>query len=109
MKITITARHMEVPDFAEQMLRSKVEKLERFGHKLNSLHAIFGKEKYLYIVEMSLSIKGANLVGKAKHDTDLLTAVEEAVSKIETQLKRKEDKQVDEVRRRTAHRPGRSW
>ena len=105
MKITITARHTEVPALAEQMLRTKVEKLERFGHKLNSLHAIFGREKYLYTVELTLSIKGASLVGKAKHDADLLTCVEEALSKLETQLKRREDKQVELLRRRVPHRP----
>ncbi len=105
MKITVTARHMEVPPLAEQMLRSKVEKLEHFGHKLIALHAILGKEKYLYTVELNLSIKGTALVGKAKHDSDLLTAIEWAVAKIERQLIKKEDKDLDEVRRRTAHRP----
>lgn len=90
---------------AEQMLRSKVEKLERFGHKLNSLHAIFGKEKYLYTTELTLSAKGIQLVGRAQHDGDLLTCIEEAIAKLETQLKKREDKKVDEVRRRVPHRP----
>ncbi len=105
MKISVTARHMEVPAMAEQMLRTKVEKLERIGHKLISLHAIFGREKYLHTVELELSVKGANLVGKAKHKSDLLTCVEEAISKLERQLERSEDKKVDEVRRRASHRP----
>ena len=105
MKITITARHTEVPPLAEQMLRTKVEKLERIGRKITSVHAIFGREKYLFTAELTLATKGANMVGRAKHKSDLLTCIEEAIGKVETQLKRKEDKQVDRLRRRAPHRP----
>ena len=106
MKLTITARQsLKVPETLEQMLRSKAEKLEHFGHKLIALHAIFGKEKYLYTTELTLSTKGARLVGRAKHPHDMLTCVEEALMKLETQLKRREDKLVDEKRRRVPHRP----
>ena len=105
MKITVTARKIEVPPLAEQMLRTKLEKLERFGHKLNSVHAIFGREKYLFTAELTLAAKGMSLVGRAKHESDLLTCIEEAIDKLETQLKRKEDKREDLLRRRTSHRP----
>lgn len=106
MKITVTVRHTEVPPLAEEMLRKKAEKLERFGHHdLISLHAIFDKQKYLYTSELQLTIKGGNLVGKDSHDSDLLTCIEGAIEKLETQLKRREDKQIDEARRRTPHRP----
>ncbi len=105
MKITITARKTEVPPLAEKMLREKAEKLEKFGHTPLSLSAVFDKEKYLYTVELTLDVKGARLVSHASHKTDLLTCIEEALSKLETQLERREDKKVDEVRRRTAHSP----
>ena len=105
MKIIVTARKMEVPPLAEQMLRTKVDKLERFGHKITSVHAVFGREKYLFTAELTLATKGAALVGRAKHKSDLLTCIEEAVEKLETQLKRKEDKQEDRLRRRAPHRP----
>ncbi len=106
MKISITARHdMKVPELLEQMLRSKVEKLERVGHRLNSVHVIFGREKYLYTAELTLAMKGANLVGRAKHETDLMTCMEEALAKVERQLRKREDKKVGLLRRRVPHRP----
>ena len=105
MKIDITARHVEIREMLDQLLRSKAEKLERFGHKLNGLHAIFGREKYLYTAELTLAAKGMNLVGRAKHPTDLLTCMEEALSKLERQLKRREEKRVELLRRRVPHRP----
>ncbi|MBI3333034.1 MAG: ribosome-associated translation inhibitor RaiA [Candidatus Omnitrophica bacterium] len=105
MKITVTARHVELPDWVQELLKSKVEKLERFGHTLLQAHAIFGREKYLYTAELTLSTKGANLVGKAKHATDLLTCMEEALSKLERQLKRLQEKRMGLARRRVTHRP----
>ena len=104
MRITITARHLEIPELLEELLRSKAEKLERFGHKLNSLHAIFDREKYLYTAELTLSAKGMSLVGRAKHPKDLLTCMEEALDKLHAQLTRREEKRVERLRRRVPRR-----
>jgi ribosomal subunit interface protein len=106
MQVKVTSRHIELPQMAEDLLRAKVQKLERFGHKLNSVHAILGKEKYLYTTELAVSMKGAKLVGKAKHPKDLLTSMEEALAKVILQLKRREDKKRVEKRRRVPRRPG---
>ena len=105
MRVTVTVRHVELPAWVQDLLKTKVGKLERFGHKLLAVHAIFGREKYLYTSELTLSTKGANLVGKAKHETDLLTSMEEAISKLERQLKRREEKRVQLARRKIPHRP----
>ncbi len=105
MQVTITARQMKVPETLEQMVLAKAEKLERFGHKLVALHAIFGREKYLYTAELTLSAKGMSLVGRAKHPKDILTCLEEALMKLERQLKRREGKRVELLRRRAPHRP----
>lgn len=104
MRLVITARHIQIPELLEEMLRAKAEHLERFGHKLNSLHAIFDREKYLYTAEITLSAKGMSLVGKAKHPKDLLTCMEEALARIQVQLKRREEKRVERLRRRVPHR-----
>ena len=105
MQVTITARRMEAPPLLEKMLRTKAAKLERMGHKLNKLHAIFGKDRYLYTAELTLTAKGFAVVGKAEHPKDLLTCMEEALAKVEHQLQRREDKRAVELRRRVPHRP----
>lgn len=104
MKLTITGRHLEIPETLEGMLRAKVEHLQRFGHKLNNVHAIFDRQKYLYTVELTLSAKGLALVGRATHKKDLLSCMEEALAKVEAQLKRRDDKRTQEQRRRVPHR-----
>ncbi len=99
MRIIITGRHVVISPLLKEMCESKVEKLEKYGHKLNSLHAIFGKEKHLYTVELTLSIPGMTLVGHAKDSTDFLTAMEQALNKLKRQLRRHESKLVEKRRR----------
>ncbi len=103
MRITVTTRHTEVPASVKRLLENKTEKLERFGHKLIKLHAIFDKEKYNYTTELTLHAKGILFVGKAKNRRDFLTCMEEAVMKLKEQLRRHESKQV-EMRRRSLRR-----
>ena len=99
MRLTITARHIQLPPLLEDLLRSKVEKLEKFGHQLLSAHAIFGKERYFFTAELTLSIKGLTLVGKAKDRADILTCMEEALHKLKEQLHRHESKRLERLRR----------
>lgn len=99
MRITLTARHIEVPDRYKEFLESKLQKIERYGHKLIGLHAILDREKYLYTAELTLFAKGMTLVGKAKHDKDLFTCVEDALHKIKAQLQRHEEKRMEKNRR----------
>jgi ribosomal subunit interface protein len=103
MRITVTARHTEVPRSVKELLENKTEKLEKFGHKLIKLHAIFDKEKYNYTTELTLHAKGILFVGKAKNRRDFLTCMEEAVMKLKEQLRRHESKLVEKRRR-----PGRA-
>ena len=104
MQVTVTARHTELPKLVEEMLRTKLEKLERFGDKLIAVHAIFDQQKYLYTAELTLSIKGLTLVGKAENKGDLLTCMEDAVHKLKQQLKHRQEKRLSS-RRRVPHRP----
>ena len=104
MRIEITARHMVLPESVQEMLRTKLQKLERLDEKIVSIHAIFGKEKHLFTVELTLAGKGLRLAAKGKHSKDLLTAMEQALEKIERQLKKEEKKKRVESRRRVEHR-----
>lgn len=103
MRIEVTARHLMLPESVQEMLHAKLEKLSRLDEKILSVHAIFGKVKYLFTVELTLAGRGLRLVAKGSHAKDLLTAMEEALAKIDRQLKKEEKKRI-ESRRRTAHR-----
>jgi ribosomal subunit interface protein len=81
------------------MLVVKLQKLERLEHNPIGIHAIFGREKYLYTAELTLSAKGFTLVGKAKEERDLMTCMEAALMKLKEQLRRYESKRVEKLRR----------
>lgn len=104
MRVIVTGRHVEIPENFKELLVSKVEKLERFGHQLIKLHAIFGRERYLYTAELTLTAKGFILVGHAKEAGDLLTCAEEAVMKLKEQLCRRESKRSTRLRHEVRHR-----
>ena len=99
MRVTITARHVQVPVSFRELLMNKLGKLEHFGHQILSLHAIFGRERYYYTSELTLNTKGLTLVGKAKDRRDLLTCMEGALMKLKEQLRRHESKLVESRRR----------
>ena len=99
MRLRVTARHVEIPSLFEELLQSKVDKLEKFGHKIVGLHAIFGREKYYYTAELTLSAKGMVLVGTARDRRDLLTCMEQAIMKLKEQLRRHESKLIEKRRR----------
>ena len=100
MRVTVTGRQrVELPPLLQDMLQAKVEKLEKFSHKILGVHAIFGREKYYYTAEVTLSTKGMLLVGKAKDERDLLTCMEQALMKLKEQLRRHESKLVEKRRR----------
>ena len=104
MQVNITSRHIEIPDTLKELLESKAGKLERFGHQLISLHAIFGRERYLYTAELTLKAKGFVLAGHAKESSDLLTCMEEALMKLKEQLRRREEKRATRLRHEARHR-----
>ena len=100
MRVTVTARQrVELPPLLQEMLQAKVEKLDRFGHRILGVHAIFGREKYYYTAELTLSAKGMLIVGKSKGERDLLTCMEQALMKLKEQLRRHESKMVEKRRR----------
>ena len=100
MRVTVTARQrVELPPLLQEMLQAKVEKLDRFGHRILGVHAIFGREKYYYTAELTLSTKGMLIVGKSKDERDLLTCMEQALMKLKEQLRRHESKMVEKRRR----------
>jgi putative sigma-54 modulation protein len=105
MQIHMTARGLEVPQNLKELLEEKAEKLNRFGHDLSHLRVTLWREKYLYTAETTLSLKGVSLVGQASHPHDLITCVEQALAKLERQLKRRFAQRKLEKRRRIAHRP----
>jgi len=91
MEITVTTRHFKADEKIKEHLNEKLEKLEKFFSKIISARAIFTKEGYRNIVEITLLAKDMQLVAKETSE-DMYSAVDNAVSKLQKQLTKTRDK-----------------
>ncbi len=91
MKTVITARHTPVSVELRRYIEERVKKIEKFFTPTAPLLVILKTEKYRHDVEMIAHIRDA--VFQAEAETkEMQAAVDQAVSKLEAQLKRSHDK-----------------
>ena len=58
MQVNITARHIELEDSLKVYANDKLEKLEKYNYSIEEARAIFQKEKFYHITEITLTGKG---------------------------------------------------
>jgi putative sigma-54 modulation protein len=83
--------------FAEQRL----EKLERIFRDIQEVHVIVTAEKYRHTAEVTLKVRGHDLVGREQAN-GARSAVDRAIDRIEEQVRRLKEKRLE---RRRAERP----
>ena len=86
MQIQMTARHTQLTPDVKEWVERKLGKLERFLHKPAEVHLVLSLEKHRYVAEVALATGAANLRGKAENH-DLYVSVDQAVDKLERQLR----------------------
>lgn len=99
MQIKISARHGHLTEEAQAFIREKAEKLLHFFDRLTQIEVTVDLKKEAYVVELLVSAEHKHdFVAKESH-AELMTAVEQAVHKLEHQLKRYKEKVQDHRRR----------
>jgi putative sigma-54 modulation protein len=95
MKIRITHKGIKLSEKTREFIEEKCEKLERFSQIVGEVGVILKVESsYIWFAEINVPIKGTLIHGEAKTD-DLLSSFEEALSRVERQMKKRRDKIVD--------------
>jgi len=94
MDIQVTTRHVKVAEDLQAEITEKMDRLQRFFEKITSCRVILDSERADKTVEIVMSIMGRRLTAKAKADT-IRVALEEAVDKVERQLKRSNERVKD--------------
>ena len=92
MKLTITAKHVELPSALKQHIEEKIEKLDKFQIKIVEAHMVLTKEKYLYVAEIKVLAKRLQLFIKENAETNFYEAVDKVIHKMEVQLGKHKDK-----------------
>lgn len=94
MQITITARRFELTNALRDYAEQACEKLDRYFDHIINIHLILSLENSRNIVEMSLHASRFNLQSESE-EMDMYLALDTAIEKMETQIKKLKDKVTD--------------
>ncbi len=87
MEIRTTARHFQLTDNLRKYAEDEVKRLEKYYDHIIDTHLTMSVEKSRQIAELTVKVYGTVLISKAKV-FDMYVAVEQVISKMETQIKR---------------------
>jgi putative sigma-54 modulation protein len=94
MEIRISARHFELTDNLRNFAEEEIRRLEKYYDNIISAELTMSVEKSRQLAELSVKVYGTLLTAKAK-TFDMYPAVEQAVTKMETQIKKYKGKLRD--------------
>lgn len=100
MKVTYTGRQVDLSPAQSAKLNAEFEKVGRLldnGRGEVGAHVVLAHERHLHNVEITVEYHHHDLVG-AGSDTDLFTAIHDAVGKLEKQALRVREKWRDSKR-----------
>jgi putative sigma-54 modulation protein len=91
MDIQITSRHSKASQTLQDTITDELNKVEKFYDKITSCHVILDNENEDKTVEITMHTQGHQVVAFAKTES-VGKALDEAISKIERQLKKLNEK-----------------
>lgn len=98
VQITVSARHGHLSEDAQGLVTEKMEKLLHFFDRLTMIEVTVDLQKEVREVELRVQAEHKHdMVAKAE-DRELMHAVDQALSKMEGQLRRYKDKIQDHRR-----------
>jgi len=101
MQIAVTFRHIEAGEGIRDYVRDRVEKLQRYLENPREVHVVLSAEKFRHIAEMTVIADGLTLNSQGR-DSDLYTAIDQMVEKVERQVRERRGK---DKRKRSSARP----
>jgi putative sigma-54 modulation protein len=87
MQITITARHFELTTPVKQYAEKAIRGLKKYFDQIIIADMVLRVEKNRNVAELNIKVKKLNLICKAR-DKDMYVAIDNAVKKMERQIKR---------------------
>lgn len=95
MEITINARHGTVPDAIRNQATRRLQRLQRLERRLTGGVIVFEAERGERLADARLVMAGGPpLVGQGSGPT-LRSAMDRALERLETQLKRRRERLID--------------
>jgi putative sigma-54 modulation protein len=91
MQVNITFRGMDPTESLKAYVKEKIEHVEKYFDRSVEAHAVLSLERYLQHADVTITAGHYVLRGKVKSE-DMYKSIDEAMDKIERQLKRYKDK-----------------
>jgi putative sigma-54 modulation protein len=91
MKISVTFRNAEGEDWQREYVEERLKKLQKYIDHPVDARVILSVEKFRNTAEINLMANGLNLNG-GEEEKDMHLAIDNAIEKIERQLKKRRDK-----------------
>jgi putative sigma-54 modulation protein len=93
MRITVTARNLEMTDALRRYAEEKVVRLQKFVERITSAHVVLSIQKHRQIAEVTLHVRELTIRGE-ESSHDLYCAIDRVADKIERQILRYKEKIV---------------
>ena len=92
MQITITGRHVDVPDEIKEYSHKKAEKLLRFYDRIQAIDVLWDHEGEQFSVEMIVNAGSRHTFISREVGPDAVRLIDQAVDKLERQLTKHKEK-----------------
>jgi len=94
MKLQITTRHFDMTPELRTYAEERVRRIKRYFDHIIDVNVILLTEKHRQVAEVTLHTNGTDLVGTAE-SSDMRTSMDQAVARLEAQLKRHKGRITD--------------
>ena len=99
MEIDISGRHFQVTEALRDMITEKIQKLDKYALKIETVHVVLEVQKFHHISEIAATGKNLRLTAK-EESGDMYAAFDNSYGNIQLQLRRQHDRVKDHKGRR---------
>ena len=99
MEIDISGRHFHVTEALRDHIAEKVQKLDKYSLKIETVHVVLEVQKFHHSAEITIAGKNLRLTAK-EESADMYAAFDSSLGNIQLQLGRQHDRVKDHKGRR---------
>ncbi len=92
MQIAVTFRQLEADGGVKDYIEKRLKRLKKYLAHFREIHVVLSRERYRYIAESTLLVDGVRLNSEGR-DSDLYTAIDQMVEKVERQVRERKLKE----------------
>jgi putative sigma-54 modulation protein len=85
MQISMTFRHMDPTDAMKELVKEKVNKVNKYLHGPVEASVVLSVERYIHACDVTISANGNTYKGREETD-DMYTSIDKVMDKIERQI-----------------------